>query len=134
MYNSDFWEIRIDQKDLERFPNESGVWFEDKEEQEDRYEREELIRSIMPLLMDVMAGGLTERQRNAVLLYFIYRKTQREIADILGISRRVLSQHLFGICRNGKHVGGAVKKLRKLCDRQGIRFQVQGQDASRSLS
>ena len=122
MYNPDFWELQVDPAALERFPNEAGAWFESGEEQEDRYRREDHVQSLTPCVMQAIAETLTERQREAVVLYFLHRKTQQEIAQILGVSRRVLSQHLFGISRNGKHVGGAVKKLRKRCTEQGIQI------------
>jgi len=75
-------------------------------------------------MYDFLSQYLTQKQCEVVVLYFIYQKTQQEVAEILGISRRVVSQHLFGICRNGKQVGGAIKKLRKICDRYGIAFKT----------
>ena len=66
---------------------------------------------------------LTQKQCEVVILYFIYQKTQQEVAEVLGISHRVVSQHLFGICRNGKHIGGVMNKLRKMCAQQGIDIQ-----------
>ena len=120
MYNPDFWEVPVGQAVLERVSNESGAWFESGEEREARYRREDRVREVMPRLMQAISDGLTARQREAVLLYFLHRKTQQEIAQITGISRRVLSQHLFGISRNGKHVGGAMKRLRKRCAERGI--------------
>ena len=108
MYNPDFWEVPVGQAVLERVPNEAGVWFESGEEREDRYRREDRVREVMPRLMQAISDGLTARQREAVLLYFLHRKTQQEIAQITGISR------------NGKHVGGAMKRLRKRCAERGI--------------
>ena len=70
--------------------------------------------------MNLIFTALTERQREALILYFLHQKTQEEVAQIMGISRRVVSQHLFGVCRGGKQVGGAIKKIRKLCREQGI--------------
>jgi DNA-binding CsgD family transcriptional regulator len=123
MYNPDFWELRVDPADLERFPNEAGIWFESGVEREARYRREDHVQDMTPHVMRVIdSDTLTRKQREAVVLYFLHRKTQQEIAQILGVSRRVLSQHLFGITRDGKHVGGAVKKLRKRCTEQGIQF------------
>lgn len=124
MYNPDFWEIPVGQAALERAPNESAVWFESWEEREERYRREDRVGETMPRLMQVIGEGLTTRQREAVLLYFFHRKTQQEIAQITGISRRVLSQHLFGIVRNGRQVGGAMKRLRKRCAERGIGVQL----------
>ena len=122
MYNPDFWEIQVDPAGLEKYPNEAGVWFETDEDQETRYRWEDQVQDLTPRVLEVITGALTDKQREAVVLYFLHRKTQQEIAQILGVSRRVLSQHLFGISRNGKHVGGAVKKLRKRCTEQGIQI------------
>ena len=123
MYNPDFWEVQIDHSDLEKVPNESGMWFESAEDREARYRWEDRIGQILPRLDILMGRSLTQKQFKATILYFKHGKTQQEISEIMGISRRVVSQHLFGITRNGKSVGGAVNKLRKLCHRSGISVQ-----------
>lgn len=122
MYNPEFWEIRLDQVDLEKYPNEANIWYETGEDQVHRYQREDRVDELADAVYDFLSQYLTQKQCEVVVLYFIYQKTQQETAEILGISRRVVSQHLFGICRGGKHIGGAVNKLRKLCDRHGIDF------------
>ena len=123
MYNPEFWEIRLEQVDLEQFPNEANIWYETGEDRVHRYQREDQVDELADSVYDFLSQYLTQKQCEVVVLYFIYQKTQQEAADILGISRRVVSQHLFGICREGKHIGGAVNKLRKLCARHGIDFQ-----------
>ena len=120
MYNPDFWEVGVDQADLEQIPNENGIWYESTDEQASRYVREDHTERIAFRIVATTPGNLTERQREATLLYFCYSKTQQEIAEILGISRRVVSQHIFGITRNGKQVGGAVQKLRKVCRAENV--------------
>ena len=120
MYNPDFWEVQLDPVELDRYPAEAGIWFEMDDEPDRRSEAESPQRNLLGPVMDVIATSLTQRQREAMLLYFLHHKTQEEVAEILGISRRVVSQHLFGICRNGKHVGGAINKLRKVCRHRGI--------------
>jgi RNA polymerase sigma factor (sigma-70 family) len=70
--------------------------------------------------MELIGRSLTEKQRQVLFLYYLHQKTQEEVGQILGISRRVVSQHLFGICRRGKQVGGAINKIRKLCRQQGL--------------
>ncbi len=119
MYNPDFWEVRLDPEDLERFPNEAGIWSNAPEE-EPSTSRPEYLRTLFNPVMDIIHKALTDKQREVLLLYYMHQKTQEEVAQIMGISRRVVSQHLFGICRNGKYVGGAIKKIRKLCYRQGL--------------
>ena len=54
------------------------------------------------------------------MLYFFEGQTQEQIALTLGISRRVVSQHLFGVKRKGKRVGGAINKIRKVCTKRGV--------------
>ena len=120
MYNPEFWEIQFEQGDLEKFSNESGIWFETREDQEGRYKREDQVSDLADEIYGFLSEFLTQKQTEVVILYFLHKKTQQEIAEILGISRRVVSQHLFGICRNGKHIGGAVNKLRKLCAQRDI--------------
>lgn len=56
---------------------------------------------------------LTPRQRQVVELYCLEGRTQEEVADALGISQQTVSQHLMGKLRDGHHVGGAFRKLRK---------------------
>ena len=120
MYNPDFWEVQFDQSDLEMMPDDVGLWYESPGEQDARYDREDRVERLIPQIDTLLNRSLTQKQFEAAVLYFKYGKTQREISEIMGISRRVVSQHLFGITRNGKSVGGAVKKLRKLSRKHGI--------------
>ena len=46
-------------------------------------------------------------------MYFQDKKTQVQIAEALGISQPVVSQHLTGKKRRGKKVGGALLKIKK---------------------
>lgn len=123
MYNPDFWEVQIEQADLEKMSDDVGLWFESREDQEQRYHWEDRVGQLMARLDTVIPRGLTQKQFEATVLYFKFGKTQQEISEIMGISRRVVSQHLFGITRNGKSVGGAIKKIQKLCQDQGIAIQ-----------
>ena len=120
MYNPDFWEVGLDPVDLDRYSAEAALWFESDAERRARERHSQNLNQLVAPVMDLIETRLTDRQREALLLYFLYDKTQEEVAEIMGISRRVVSQHLFGICRNGKHVGGAIKKIRKLCRRSGV--------------
>ncbi|MBM3263353.1 MAG: transcriptional regulator [candidate division Zixibacteria bacterium] len=125
MYNPEFWEIPLDHADLAKFSNESGIWFESGEDREDRYVWEDRGSRLVGRVYDSLSESLTPKQREAVILYFAHGKTQQEIADIMGISRRVVSQHLFGICRNGKQIGGAINKIRKICARRGLDIRLE---------
>lgn len=130
MYHPDFWEVQLEQRELEKVPNEDGLWFESREDRRLRYMWEDRVAAAALRILAAVPGCLTEKQREATLLYFCHGKTQREIAEIMGISRRVVSQHLFGITRGGRKVGGAVRKLRKFCKDEGLRFGVRGSASS----
>lgn len=121
MFNPDFWEIRLDPRDLDRYAADAAIWSDPGEDDQSRRRRERRQAQMLAPVMEVITRSLTERQRQALLLYYLQQKTQDEIAQIMGISRRVVSQHLFGICRNGRKVGGALQKVRKLCRKQGLR-------------
>jgi len=120
MYNPDFWEVRLEPNDLDRYSTESGLWFETREDDQYQLQREKRNKQLLRPIMDLIGNALTERQRQVLLLYYMHQKTQEEVAQIMGISRRVVSQHLFGIRRNGKQVGGAINKIRKLCRQRGL--------------
>lgn len=68
----------------------------------------------------LVAGGLTDRQRQIVEMYFFAGRTQVEIAAELGISQQAVSRQLFGVVRRGQRVGGAIKRLRALCVEAGL--------------
>jgi len=53
-------------------------------------------------LVERMMARLTEKQRQIVLMYFIEKKNQQEIAEILSIRKQVVS----------RHVQAAIKKMR----------------------
>ena len=78
--------------------------------------REELFE----LLRQLVATGLTARQREIVHLTYDEQLTQAEVAERLGISQQVVSKQLFGVMRDGKRIGGAIRRLRQLCEEHGI--------------
>ncbi len=98
----------------------SAIWHEDDEDQRLRHRGLERTEQLFPPIMALVSGSLTERQRESVMLYFLHDKTQEEVAEIMGINRRVVSQHLFGIRRNGRQTGDAITRLRTLCRKRGI--------------
>jgi RNA polymerase sigma factor (sigma-70 family) len=79
-------------------------------------EREELFS----LLRQLVATGLTSRQREIVDLFYGNGLSQGEIATRLGITQQVVSKQLFGVVRDGKRIGGAIRRLRQLCEEHGI--------------
>ena len=120
LFNPDFWEISFDFDKLTNFDISRSLWYETDSERESRWRREDQQAEIMPRLMEFIESELTPKQRQAVILYFFGQKTQEEIGHIMGIPHQVVSQHIYGIRRNGKKVGGAMTKLRKVCEAEGI--------------
>jgi predicted transcriptional regulator len=53
-------------------------------------------------------------------MHFGQGMTHDEIARTLGISQQVVSKHIFGVLREGRRVGGAIAKLRRLCAELGL--------------
>jgi len=119
-FNPDFWEIPVDFDELTEFDAVCSMVYETDEERESRWMREDRQEQIIPILMDIIENDLTSKQRQAVMLYFFGQKTQEEIGRIMGIPHQVVSQHIYGIRRNGKKIGGAIARIRKACAREGI--------------
>jgi RNA polymerase sigma factor (sigma-70 family) len=75
---------------------------------------------MLDLLRELVTTKLTPRQREIVELSFVDGLSQSEISERLGITQQVVSKHLFGIVRDGKRIGGAIRRLRQLCEEHGI--------------
>ena len=120
-FNPDFWEIPVPPEFFDQLTTEDYLWYRapDDEYMERRRAKRQ---AVLEQVRQIIAKELTKRQTECVHLYFYKGKTQEEIGDILGISRRVVSQHLFGVTRDGKQVGGAINKIRKVCRKLGIEF------------
>lgn len=120
-FNPDFWEIPVPPEYFDQLTTEDYSWHRAPD---DAYTlaRRAKRQVVLIQIRQIIDTELTERQADCVRLYFDRGKTQQEIGEILGISRRVVSQHLFGVTRNGKQVGGAVNKIRKVCRKRGIHF------------
>ncbi len=54
---------------------------------------------------------LTDKQREAVFLFFFEGLSQGDIARRLGVSQQVVQKHIYGTVRNGRRIGGALRKL-----------------------
>jgi predicted transcriptional regulator len=94
-----------------RVPGAAGLWHTVPDPgAEDRLRTAEEINIILHFLM---VSVLTPRQRQVMELYYLEDRTQSEVATALGISQATISQHLNGKLRNGTHVGGAFRRIRK---------------------
>lgn len=56
--------------------------------------------------------ALTDKQREAVELFFFQGLSQSEIARELGVAQQVVQKRIFGASRRGAVVGGAIARLR----------------------
>lgn len=61
-----------------------------------------------------VSTALTDKQREAVELFFFEGLSQSEIARRLGVSQQVIQKRLFGAPRRGVVVGGAIARLREV--------------------
>ena len=102
---------------MENLPAERGLWFENDEDRENRYAFNEFFDEVKPFVMELIDAKLTKRQLEVVKLYYVYGKTQEDIATILDLTQSTVSRHLFGTVRGGKKVGGAIPKLQKVIDK-----------------
>lgn len=117
-FNADFWEVPTDSRILESVPASRALWFESEEDRERRYAFRDFFGAVKPMVFDLLDQELTRRQREVVTLYYVHGKTQEDIATILDLSQSTVSRHLFGTVRDGKKVGGAITKLRKLIEKK----------------
>ena len=120
-FNPDFWEVPVPPEYFEQFSTEDYFQYQpavDSHTVEYRAKQQQVLQQIR----QIVANELSSRQARCVQLYFYEGKTQEEIGSLLGIGRRVVSQHLFGVTRNGKQVGGAINKIRRACRKMGIQL------------
>jgi RNA polymerase sigma factor (sigma-70 family) len=121
-FNPDFWEVVVERAQLEAITNEDALWHEYNRSRPEREAREMRTREAFRQVNELVRTELTSRQRQVVRLYYFANLSEEEIADRLGIAQQVVSQHLYGIMRNGRRVGGAIPRLRKLCEKCGIEW------------
>ncbi len=122
-YDPAFWEVSVDPEILESVliaPDVLEQLLITPEDERAAREREQIKHQAVELVRELIQTRLTPDQRRVIDLYFYQNKTQSEIAEELHISQQVVSKHLFGVLREGRRVGGALGKLRKLCAKAGI--------------
>ncbi|MGH9170591.1 MAG: sigma factor-like helix-turn-helix DNA-binding protein [Acidimicrobiales bacterium] len=109
-----YWELPFDPGEMDLLPGDLLDAPADEDPALAR-QRQEVLAGIGELVQT----HLTAKQRRLVELYFYERRTQQEIAVELGISQQVVSRQLFGVLRKGRRVGGAIQRLRTLCEERG---------------
>lgn len=90
--------------DLDRLDTTRGLWSDRAPGGRDRLR--EAVR-------EAVAAALTDRQRAVVEACFFEGLSQGEAARRLGITQQVVSKTLHGAPRDGRLVGGALRKLRE---------------------
>jgi len=122
-FNPDFWETTLEPDGWERLSTEDGLWSQGRDESPASGHLAARARALWSDVQPIMAEVLTVRQHEVVRLYFLQALNQRQIGQRLGISQQAVSEHLYGKVRNGRAVGGALRKLRKACIRRGVRWE-----------
>jgi RNA polymerase sigma factor (sigma-70 family) len=93
--------------DLDRLDATRGLWADASEDP--RHRMRDAVR-------EAVASALTDKQRAVVEACFFEGLSQGEAARRLGISQQVVSKTLHGAPRDGRVVGGALRKLREALD------------------
>jgi len=114
-YDPRFWELPFDPGDIDALPGD----LLDAPADEPDPDKVAARREVLAGLAEVVRTGLTDKQRRIVELYFYEGRTQQDVAAELGVSQQVVSRQLFGVLRNGRRIGGAVARLRKICEERG---------------
>lgn len=80
----------------------------------------ELSEQLMFKIKDIIDRKLTKRQSEVVKLIFFEQKTQMEVAYLLGLCQTTIHKLIAGnldYANGGKRYGGALKKIKKLCQK-----------------
>lgn len=122
-FNPDFWEVTISQEGWQQFSAEKALHYRCEEETREHHAWSAKARELWPAVRQVLEEVLTPRQREIVVLHYFEGLNQRQIGERLGLAQQVVSEHLYGKVRDGHAVGGALRKLRKECEKRGIRLE-----------
>ena len=95
-FNPDFWEITISQKGWDSFAIEDNPHYEDPAETDRRVVDTAHASALGPQLHAILGEVLTQKQKEVVSLHYFDNLNQRQIAERLGISQQVVSEHLYG--------------------------------------
>lgn len=81
-------------------------------------ELKELNEQLILKLTEIINMKLTERQKEVMTKIYFEQRTQMETADMLGVCQTTIHKIIAGNIdyqNNGKRYGGALKKIRRLC-------------------
>lgn len=114
---SSYVEISMDPSSMSNFSNEDGLnEFLRIQESTDEFLllKNELIKEIM----NIVKTSLTDKQKEVMMMTYVDGKTQNEISIELGKHQTTVHKILRGNIdykNNKKRYGGALKKIKKLC-------------------
>ena len=69
---------------------------------------------VADLVRSAVRDGLSSKQREVVEAYFFEGLSQSEIAQRFGVRQQVVHKRIYGVTRNGRQVGGALRRLRQV--------------------
>ena len=107
-------EISLDYEQWRSIAETRLPWYEYNHSSGDRNRMNAIRGIVVPHIWEIISSGLSDRQKEVMTMYFLFQLNQVSIAKELGISQPTVSQHLNGKRRNGKKVGGSIKKIVKL--------------------
>jgi DNA-directed RNA polymerase specialized sigma24 family protein len=91
--------------DFDQVPEQGGFWFDTQNECDD---------VLRVAVREAVEQQLTARQREIVEWHFFEGLSQGAIAHRLGVTQQVVQKTIYGVQRNGRPVGGALRKLREV--------------------
>lgn len=92
--------------DLDRVDARAGLWSAGDDAGASRDRLRDAVR-------EAVASALTDKQRAVVEACFFEGLSQGDVARRLGITQQVVQKTLHGATRDGRVVGGALRKLRE---------------------
>ncbi len=92
--------------DLNRVDARAGLWSAADDLGPSRDRLREAVR-------EAVASALTDKQRAVVEAFFFEGLSQGDVARRLGVTQQVVQKTLHGAARDGRVVGGALRKLRE---------------------
>ena len=104
----------IDPRFTERLSTTDSLWYRSPEDVARRQCFEEFFEEVSPAVEELLQKILTRKQYETVKYHYRYRFTQERIAEIMEVSQSTVSRHIHGTYRNGRIVGGAMLKLRRI--------------------
>jgi RNA polymerase sigma factor (sigma-70 family) len=90
--------------DFDHVAAHAALWYDDSPD--------EAHDALYGVVREAVASALTPRQREIIEWHFFEGLSQGEIARRLGVSQQVVQKAIYGVTREGRAVGGALRRLR----------------------